>query len=114
MRHPDLDEVEDPASNFREPGIAGGEVVELISVQDQELDLLVVEYVVVQDRYSDDVADDVDWPVMIATHPSQPEIVSVRISPHDLETGKVALCQPLEVQIVEDVALDHKLVAVVH
>ena len=39
VRHPLLDEIEDPAGDFGQPGIDRDERVELVAVQDQELDL---------------------------------------------------------------------------
>ena len=39
--------------------------------------------------------------------------VAVGVAPDDLQAGEVPLGQPLEVQVVEDVAVDHQLAAMV-
>ena len=56
---------------------------------------------------------------MISTGPSwlprtqtRRKSVAVGIAANDFQTGEMPLGQPLEVQIVEDVAIDHELVAV--
>ena len=73
---------------------------------------MIVVNVFIQDLDSDDVADDVDRSVVVAANPHQAEIVAVGVAADDLQTGEMPLGQPLEVQVVEDVAVDDELIAV--
>ena len=87
------------------------ERVELVAVEDQEPDLVVAVDVLVEDLDPDDVADDVGRAVVVAADPDQPEVVAVGVLADDLQAGEVALREPLEVQVVEDVAVDDQLAA---
>ena len=113
VRHPFLDVVEDAAGDLGQPGVIGGERVELVAVEDQELDLAVLVDVLVADLDADDVADDIGRPVVVAADPGQAEVVAVRVPADDLQAGEVPLGQPLEVQVVEDVAVDDQLAGLV-
>src|SRR5208282_60688 len=110
--HGFLDEVEDPASNLGQPGIVGHDGVELVAVHDQELDLAIVEDVFVEDIDAHDVADRVGGAVVVAPNPHDPDVVAVGVAADDLQTGEMPLREPLEVEIIEDIAVDHKLAAV--
>ncbi len=68
--------------------------------------LAVVVDVFVQDLDPDDVADDVGGPVVVAAHPRQAEVGAVGVLPDNLQAGEVPLGQPVEVEVVEDVAVD--------
>ena len=112
VRHPLLDEIKHPAGDAGQQRIGGDESVELVSMQDQEPDAMIVVDVLVLDIDADHVADDVDRPVVVAAHPDQPEIRPIRVAANHLQTREMPFCQPLEVQVVEDVAVDHELIAV--
>ena len=72
----------------------------------------VVEDVFVEDIDAHDVADDVGRAVMVAPNPDDPEVVAVGVAANDLQAGEMPLREPLEVEIVEDIAIDHQLAAV--
>ena len=106
--HEFLDEVKDPAGDLGQPGIVGDDGVELVAVQDQELDLAIVEDVFVEDIDAHDVADRVGGAVVIAPNPHDPDVVAVGVAADDLQTGEMPLREPLEVEIIEDIAVDRK------
>ena len=78
-------------------------------MEDQEPDLAVVVDVLVEDLDADDVADDVGRAVVVAPDPDQAEVVAVGVPADHLEAGEVPLGEPLEVEVVEDVAVDDQL-----
>ena len=69
--------------------------------------------VFVEDLDADDVADDVGRAVVVAADPDQAEVVAVGVAADDLQAGEVPLGEPLEVQVVEDVAVDDQLAGLV-
>ena len=81
-------------------------------MEDQELDLAVVVNVLVQDVDAHDVADDVGGSVMIAPDPDQAEVVAVGVAADDLQAGEMPLGEPLEIEVVKNIAVDHQLAAV--
>jgi hypothetical protein len=113
MRHPVLDVVKDPAGDLGQPGVAGGEGVKLVAMEDQERDLAVPVDVFVLDLDPHDMADDVGRAIVVAADPGQVEVVTVRVPPDDLQAGEVPLGEPLEVEVVEDVAVDDQLAGLV-
>src|SRR5262249_33170554 len=69
VRHVLLYVVEDPAGDLRHQGITCGEFVELVAMQNEEPDLMVVVDILVKDLDSNNMADDVGRPIMIAADP---------------------------------------------
>ena len=68
--------------------------------------------VFVKDLDADDMADDIGRTVVVSPDPDNLDIVAVAIPPDDLQAGEMPLAEPLEVQVVEDVAVDYQLTAV--
>ena len=62
--------------------------------------------VLVEDFDADDVADDVGRAVVVAPDPDEAEVVAVGVAADHPQAGEVALVEPLEVEVVEDVAVD--------
>jgi len=110
--HPFLNEIEEPAGDLGKPGVVGSDRVKLIAVENQELDLAVVEDILVQDLDADDVADDLGRAIVIAANPDHAEIRAVGVAADDLQAGEVPSGKPLEVEVVEDVAVDDQHAAV--
>ena len=77
VRHPLLDEIKQPAREPRQDWIRRDKRVELVSMQDQQPDSMIVVNVLIQYIHADHVADDVNWPVVIAAA----QMVKIRSDP---------------------------------
>src|SRR5262249_5133028 len=104
VRRPLLDVVEETAGQFRQQAVIVDEPVELVTVEYQQADGVVAELVLVKDVNAHDVADDISGPIMVAADPDQAEVVTVGVAADQLQAGEVAFGEPLEVQVVEDIA----------
>ena len=114
MGHPFLNEIKDAACNLGQPRIGRRERVELVAVKDQESDLVIIVNVFIEDLDSDNVADDVDGAIMVASNPDEAEVIAVRVATNDLETSEMPFRQSFEVQVVKDIAVDDELIAMLH